>query len=262
AGWALSSSPAAISAPSGCVHVPTVGWAARNRWTSTPQAPAAGPERVSLLAAEQRRQLLAQLLHLQRCADEAVLAAIRADDHQIAAVVDGVVLAAGIAGDEGNADAVGERLDIVQRAGQAKEAFAEEFQVLFELLGRVTRRIDADQYRAQLLAHLIRQLATQLTQLGQRRRADVRAEGVAEEQQRPLAIELVHLHRLAVLIGQGQLRHVASLRQNHDAGVGHLSRIDLPCAIEHPVNRQPDDQRNQRDEDEYGFLDASHGFPC
>src|SRR5690606_34901196 len=179
---------AAISAPSGYAHVPTEGWAARNRWTSTPQAPAAGPERASLLAAEQRRQLLAQLLHLQRRADEAVLAAIRADDHQIAAVVDGVVLAAGIAGDEGDADTVGQGLDIVQRAGQTDEAFAEELQVLLELLGRVARRIDADQHRTQLLAYLIRQLAPQLTQLGQGRRADVGAEGVAEEQQRPLAL--------------------------------------------------------------------------
>src|SRR5690606_36967386 len=56
------------------------------------------------LAGQQRWQCLDQLLHLQRCADEAVLTTIRAQQGQVGAVIDGVVLLARVAGNEGNAD--------------------------------------------------------------------------------------------------------------------------------------------------------------
>ena len=73
-------------------------------------------------------------------------------------------------------------VDRVRR--QADELRIEVTQVLLELLRRVAVRVDADQDDLQLVHSLGRQFAFDLTQLGEGGRADVRAEGVAEEQQR------------------------------------------------------------------------------
>src|SRR5690606_36552752 len=81
------------------------------------------------LDGQQRWQCLDQLLHLQRCADEAVLTTIRAQQGQVGAVIDGVVLLARVAGNEGNADSPGQGLDVLQFAGQAAKTGVEEAQV-------------------------------------------------------------------------------------------------------------------------------------
>ena len=92
--------------------------------------------RVSLRPVDQLRQLLGQFLHPQGRTDKAALAAVRADQ-------DGCRCGRRCSfpcwypRNEGNADAVGQGLDIVQRAGQALEAGVEIAEVFLELRGRV-----------------------------------------------------------------------------------------------------------------------------
>ncbi|MOA21211.1 hypothetical protein D3C78_1416920 [compost metagenome] len=131
---------------------------------------------------------------------------------------------------------------------------------MFELGRCVPIRIDTDQHHLQPLHGLFRQLAFYLTQLRQRSRADVRAEGIAEEQQRPLALELIHRHGLTFLVGHLDTRHRTALRQQDNAGINQLGRVAFTAAVEHFVDGKPEDHGDQGNEDEDGFLGSSHRF--
>lgn len=144
--------------------------------------------------------------------------------------------------------------------GEPLEAGVEVAQVLLDLLRRVAVRIDADEYHLQVVAHLLRQLALQFAELGEGGRADIGAEGVAEEQQVPATLETGGADRLAVLVGELQRRHLARLRQDHDAGVEQHGGIGLALGGEHLVHGEAEDQGDQGDEDEDGLVDSSHGW--
>ncbi len=176
-------------------------------------------------------------------------------------MVDGVVGLAGVRWNKRNAHRIRHLLHILHiRAGQAFELRVEVAQVLLELSRRVAVRVNADQDHLQLIHRLFRQLALDLAQLGERGRADVRAEGVAEEQQAPLAFQRVDHHRLAVLVGHGHRRQLAALRQQDDTGVDQRGRVALAFAAEHFVDGQAHDQRDDGHQDEDGFLSSSHRF--
>ena len=143
-------------------------------------------------------------------------------------------------------------------ASQALEAGVVVIQIGLQLRRGVAIGIDADQDHLQVVARGLRQLAAKLAQLGEGGRADVRAEGVAKEQQAPLALELIHRHRLAILIGQAQGWQAAALRQQDNAGIEQGRRVAMGRAIEHLVDGQAEDQGNDGDKHKYGFLDAGH----
>ena len=173
-------------------------------------------------------------------------------------MIDGVVFLTGVGRDKRNADAVGQLLDARLLASQALEAGIVVTQVGLQLRRGVPVGIDADQNHLQVVARCLGQQGVELTQLGEGGRADVRAEGVAKEQQAPLALELIHRHRLAVLIGQAQGWQAAALRQQHNPGIEQGRRIALVGAVEYLVDRQAENQGNDGDEDKDGFLDAGH----
>jgi hypothetical protein len=52
----------------------------------------------------------------------------------------------------------------------------------------------------------------------------------------------------------------AALRQQDDAGVDQRGGVALALARQHFVDGQAQDQRDQGDEDEDGFLGSSHRF--
>ena len=99
-----------------------------------------------------------------------------------------------------------------------------------------------------------------LAQLGEGGRADVRAEGVAKEQQAPLALQLVNHNRLAVLVCHGHRRQLATLRQQDNAGVDQCSGFTLAFATEYFVDGQAHDQRDDGHQDKDGFLSSGHRF--
>ncbi|MNR18392.1 hypothetical protein D3C85_1351200 [compost metagenome] len=176
-------------------------------------------------------------------------------------MVNGVVRLAGVRRNERNAHRVGDRLQFIgRRRGQADELRVEVAQVLLELLGRIAVRVDADQHNLQFIHSLGWQFALDLPQLGEGGRADVRAEGVAEEQQAPLAFQFIDRDRLAVLIGHRHVRQITALRQQDDAGVDQRRRIALVFPGQHLVDGQAQDQCDQGDEYEDGFLGSSHRF--
>ena len=176
-------------------------------------------------------------------------------------MVDGVVGLAGVRRDERDAHGVRELLHIVHiRAGQALELRIEVAQVLLELGRGVAVGVDADQDHLQLIHSLFGQLALDLAQLGEGGGADVRAEGVAEEQQAPLAFQLIDQHRLAVLVGHAHRRQLATLRQQDDASIDERGGVALAFARKHFVDGQAHDQRDDGDQDKDGFLSSSHRF--
>src|SRR5690606_34864628 len=96
------------------------------------------------------------------------------------------------------------RANLVGAAGQPYNLRIKERQVLLELLGRITLRIKRNEHHCCLVAITVG--AQRLPRLGdarQRRRADIRAIGVAEEQQHHLAVQRGGVEGLAVLVGQG-----------------------------------------------------------
>jgi hypothetical protein len=76
----------------------------------------------------------------------------------------------------------------------------------------------------------------QLAQLGEGGRADIRAEGVAKEQQAPVILELIDRYRLAILIDQVQFRQTAALRQQDDTGIQQRGGVTLALAAQHLVD--------------------------
>ncbi len=168
---------------------------------------------------------------------------------------------AGVCRDERNAYRVGDFFQLSdRRRGQADELRIEVAQVLFELLGRIAIGVDADQHNLQFIHSLGWQFALDLSQLGESGRADIRAEGVAEEQQAPLALQLIDHDRLTVLVGHRHVRQITALRQQNDAGVDQRRRIALVFPGQYLVDGQAQDQCDQGDENEDGFLGSSHRF--
>ncbi|MNE79542.1 hypothetical protein D3C80_1760370 [compost metagenome] len=99
-------------------------------------------------------------------------------------------------------------------------------------------RVDADQHHLQLRAHVRWQLAFQFAQLRQGGGADVRAEGVAEEQYVPAAFQAGGVEGLAVLVLELQRGHAARLREHDDTGIQQHRRIELLLRGEHLVDGQ------------------------
>ncbi|MNR11456.1 hypothetical protein D3C85_1277570 [compost metagenome] len=175
-------------------------------------------------------------------------------------MIDRVVRLAGIGRNERNAHAIGQFLDGLQRAGQASEIPVEITQVLFELRRRIPGRVHADQHHLKPIDRVLGQLALDLTQLRQRGRANVGAEGVTEKQQAPLALQLVDSHWLAVLVGHFQARHGTALRQQDNAGIDQLGVIGLTAVVEYFVDGKPQYHSDQGNENKDGFLGSSHRF--
>ncbi|MNG06335.1 hypothetical protein D3C84_895650 [compost metagenome] len=175
-------------------------------------------------------------------------------------MVDRVVFLAGIGRDERNAHRVGQLLQGGQVAGDADEARVEVADVLLDLLRRVAVRVDADEDDAQVVPRFRRQQALELAHLRHGGGADVRAEGVAEEHQAPLVLELVHRDLGAVLVDHFQRRQGTALRQQDDAGVEQLGRVGLALGVEHAVHGEAEHHRDEGNEDEDGFLDSGHRF--
>ncbi len=201
-----------------------------------------------------------QLLVVERSPNEPTLTSIRPNNRQIAAVIHGIPRLAGIGRNERYAQGIGQLLGILDRPRHPDEILVEITQVLLQLVRRVAVRVNAHQHHLQPVDGLLGQLALHLAQLGQGRRADVGAVGVTEEKQRPFALQVIQLHRLAVLVGHGHIGHGTALRQQDDAGIDQLGGVGLVAAIEHLVDGQAQDQRDQGNEDEDGFLGSGHRF--
>lgn len=85
--------------------------------------------------------------------------------------------------------------------------------------------------------------------------------GVAEEQQRPVALELIHHDFLAVLIDQTQRWQATVLRQQHDTRVEQRRRITLAFAAEHLVDGKPQHQGHDSDKNKNRCVGARHEGP-
>ncbi len=134
-------------------------------------------------------------------------------------MVDEVVRFTGIGRNERDAHGIGQCLDISDRCRQADVLRVEVAQVLLELLRCVAVRVDADQHYPHALDCLFGQLGPDLLDLRQGRGADVRAEGVAEEHQRPLVFQAIKGHGRAVLVGHAQGRQLAAFGEQDNTGV-------------------------------------------
>ena len=117
----------------------------------------------------------------------------------------GVVAGLGLFDLVGDAVAARQVGDLLFVAGHADGVLVERVHIGLQDVGRIAMRIHADEHDAHV-ARLVAQVLQHGGQLGHGGGADVRAAGVAEEQQHGLALQVVVADGLAARAGQRELQ--------------------------------------------------------
>ena len=140
----------------------------------------------------------------------------RVDQHDRRGVVDEVrVVGFRLAAEEHRTDLPGELRELTVVSGHAEERRPERRHVARKVLDGVAGRIDGYQYMLPGCRHVLGQVMLDPAQRGEGGRADVGAMGVAEEHERPCAVEVFAGERLAVMVLQRERPDRAGIRPQH-----------------------------------------------
>src|SRR5512147_2199758 len=147
-------------------------------------------------------QLIRQLLRTRLVAEDLHEAAIGPDQVTEGRVIDEVVAVVSLRRLHVEHPIFsGDLRYLLRRAGQSHHTRVKGMDVVLQLWRRVALRIHGDQHRYDPFAFIAQEIDSP-TIAGERGRADVRAVGIAEVDEQPLAAEILIGNRLAVLVDE------------------------------------------------------------